>query len=443
MTARIRRRTVVVGGGMLGLGAARRLAVADEQVTVLEAAPYLGGLAAAWELDGFRWDRFYHVILGSDLAVRDLLRGLDLETSLTWRDAGSGFYARGRFHPMNGLADFLRFPLIGLVDKLRLGLTILHASRIRDPAPLDDVPLERWLRAWSGDRAFARVWQPLLRAKLGERYVDASATFIWATIARLYAARRAGLGRERFGYVAGGYGAIVARLAAQLRAAGVELRTDAAVVSVARVGDGFEVRTGTDVVRADRVLVTAPPRVALATCVDLREDERAALRGPAYLGIVCASLVLPAPLGPYYVTNLVDPLPFTGVIDMGTIVDAREFGGASLVYLPRYAAPDDPIFARDDESIRAEFCAALAGMYPGFDAREVRAFRVARVREVFALPTCGYARRAPRLRTSIPGLVVANSAQILDGTLNVDETLRLADRAVAELSSVGKDADAR
>ena len=45
---------------------------------------------------------------------------------------------------------------------------------------------------------------PLLRAKLGDAYQAASAAFIWATIQRLYAARRSGLKKEMFGYVPGG-----------------------------------------------------------------------------------------------------------------------------------------------------------------------------------------------------------------------------------------------
>ena len=52
--------------------------------------------------------------------------------------------------------------------------------------------VEEWLTAWSGRRTFERFWLPLLRAKLGESYRESSAAFIWATIQRLYAARRTG-----------------------------------------------------------------------------------------------------------------------------------------------------------------------------------------------------------------------------------------------------------
>jgi hypothetical protein len=44
-----------------------------------------------------------------------------------------------------------------------------------------------------------RIWLPLLKSKLGDNYRITSASFIWATIARMYAARRSGLKREMFG----------------------------------------------------------------------------------------------------------------------------------------------------------------------------------------------------------------------------------------------------
>ena len=70
----------VVGGGLLGLTAALRLAEAGVQVTVFEAASELGGLASAWSIptpDGpVEWDRYYHVTLASDEALRALLRDL-------------------------------------------------------------------------------------------------------------------------------------------------------------------------------------------------------------------------------------------------------------------------------------------------------------------------------------------------------------------------------
>ena len=72
----------------------------------------------------------------------------------------------------------------------------------------------------------------------------------------------------------------------------------------------------------------------------------------------------------------------------------------------------------------------LAGMYPGFDPADVLAFRVSRERYVYALPILGYSDQVPKIRTTLPGVFVVNSSQIVNGTLNVNETVRLAEGAL-------------
>ena len=46
------------------------LAQRGARVTLLEAAPQLGGLTSAWRLGDVAWDRFYHVTLLSDSYLR-------------------------------------------------------------------------------------------------------------------------------------------------------------------------------------------------------------------------------------------------------------------------------------------------------------------------------------------------------------------------------------
>ena len=202
-----------------------------------------------------------------------------------------------------------------------------------------------------------------------------------------------------------------------------------------RAGGGLEIRYQDGRRSAfDRVVLTVPAPVAGGLCPDLSADEIDRLAAVEYLGIVCASVVLRRPLTPYYITNITDAwVPFSAVIEMTALVDPRQFGGKTLVYLPKYAEPGSPIFERSDEEIRDEFIAALRRMHPDLAAEDVLAFRVSRVRHVFALPTLGYSERLPPTTTSIPGLHIVNSAHIVNGTLNVNETVRLAESALPSL----------
>jgi protoporphyrinogen oxidase len=432
-----RESVAIIGGGMLGLTLALRLAERGTRVTLYERAATFGGLADVWQIGDVTWDRHYHVTLYSDTTLRALLADLGLEDDIRWTAVGTGFYTGGTFSPMNNALDFLRFPPLGLIDKLRLGLTIFGGSRIKDPAPLEDVSVERWLTARSGRKTFEKIWRPLLLAKLGDRYRETSAAFIWAIIVRLYAARRAGLGAERFGYVAGGYARILAALEARLRSLGVRLVPSANVTRVTSGGSDTTVELATDVrEHFDRVIVTVAAPLAAAIVPALTGDERDRLTSKVYGGIVCASLLLDEPLGPYYVTNLTDEwVPFSAVIDMGNVVERSTWNGGSIVYLPKYCRPDDALFEASDAEIEATFIAALERMYPNFNRSRVRAFRISRVRHVFPIATLGYSKRLPAIATSVPGVFVLNSTHIVNGTLNVNETLGLVERGLAAMDS--------
>ena len=430
----------IIGGGFLGMTLALRLARAGREVTLFESAPALGGLAGAWTLGDVVWDRHYHVTLQSDRHLLALLAELGLTQDLEWTQTRTGFYVDGTLHSMSNVAQFIAFPPLGLADKIRLGATILRASRIREWKPLESVSAIEWLTKWSGTRCVDKLWRPLLRAKLGDDYTKASAAFIWAIIARMYAARRTGMKTERFGYVSGGYARVLARFDEVLRLAGVQVRAGTRVAAVERgtsggVGVRFNETLSTTF---DQAVVTLASPLAARLVRGLTPSESAAMTAVAYQGIVCASLLLRKPLAGYYVTNITDDwVPFTAVIEMSALVDRHYFRGNTLVYLPKYVPPNDPLFEQPDEILQSRFVRALARMYPDFESRDVLAFKVSRVRYVLPISTLRYSDRLPPMATSIPGLWTIGSAHIVNGTLNVNDTLALAESAAALLLRKG------
>ncbi len=426
----------IVGGGVLGMTLALRLQEQGCQTTVIEAAPEIGGLVGSHSIGGYTWDRYYHVILQSDRHLRALLAELGLAESLRWGTTRTGFYVDGRLHSLSTSLDFITFPVLSLIDKVRLAGTILYASRLRDWRALERVPVADWLRRLSGKRTFERIWLPLLQSKLGDNYRITSASFIWATIARMYAARRSGLKREMFGYVDGGYARILARFGTELESRGVRLWCGRPALRVSETGEGAQVElSGGETVEFDYVVMTVScPRIQ-SLCPQLSAAERDRLGRVVYQGIVCASLLLRRPLAGYYITNLTEPgLPFTAVIEMTALVDPARFDGHTLVYLPRYLAQDDTFWSVPIDEVRERFLAGLEGMYPQFRRTDVVEFQVSKVRDMLALTTLDYSERArPETFTSLAHVFIANSAQIANGTLNVNETVALADEAAALL----------
>lgn len=426
----------VVGGGILGMTLAHRLRQSGYDVTLLEASKNVGGLTSAWKLDDITWDKFYHVTLLSDTNLRELLKELELEKEINWVGTKTGFYTDGKLYSMSNSIEFLLFPPINFLDKIRLGTTIYFASKIRNWKKLEKIYVEDWLRKWSGNRNFNKIWLPLLKAKLGDNYKGTSAAFIWATIQRMYSARKEGLKKEMFGYVPGGYSRTLNRFYETLVNEGINIKTDCSVKKVYKSNDEVTIEFENDNIESfDKVVLTMPSQIAEKICPDLTESEREKLRNVKYLGVVCASLVLRKPLDKYYVTNITDSFaPFTGVIEMSALVDKKkEFKGKNLVYLPKYVTPNDPIFVKTDKEIKDEFINALLKMYTHIKKDDILYSGIARAKYVFALSTINYSENLPPVSTSIPGVYILNSAHIVNGTLNVNETLGLVKKKYPEL----------
>lgn len=426
----------IVGGGIMGMTLAHRLAKQGHEVTVFEAAPELGGLVSPWKMNDVEWDKFYHVILLSDFGTRDILKEIGLEERTHWVETKTGFYMNGKLYSMSDTIEFLKFPALNLIDKFRLGLTILVASRIKDWKKLENIPVTDWLKKWSGNNTYNKIWLPLLRAKLGESYQRTSAVFIWATIQRLYGARKSGLKKEMFGFVDGGYKTVVNAFKDKLVAEGVIIKTGYTANEVKTNANNKPsvsfVNNPTE--EFDEVIVTLPSGISARLCKGLTETEVQRLNNIEYLGVMCVAVLLDRPISEFYITNITDTwVPFTGVIEMSALVDKKFLGGNSLVYLPKYIGSNDPMFNQSDEEIKEYFISNFKKMYPDLADGNIKFAGVARAKHVITVLTKGYSDNLPGVKTSIPGVSIVNTSYIQDGTLNVNETIRVADTKLQEI----------
>ena len=111
----------VIGGGVLGLSIAQGLVRRGHEITVIEAAPELGGLAAAWRIGDVTWDRHNHVILLTDRRTRAMLASIGLERELRWVQTNTVYYNRySILRSVYHSVEFLRRPGLVPIDKARL-----------------------------------------------------------------------------------------------------------------------------------------------------------------------------------------------------------------------------------------------------------------------------------------------------------------------------------
>jgi protoporphyrinogen oxidase len=401
-------RVAVVGGGIAGLTAAHFLARAGARVTLYEASDQLGGLGTFFAWRDVSLERFYHCMLPSDRHLLAVLRDLGLEELTYWKETGFGFMRSGRLYGLNTPAELLRFDVLPMGDRLRVGLTGLWGS-LRSPNGLDDVTCEEWLTKLSGRRAFESFWKPMLQAKFGDRYHEVPALWFWTRFNR-----EKGGSKERKGYIRGGYRRIVDSLVSSLEQRGCIVRASSPV-QVLDLDDKGRPLVGVQGEPAetfDRAVLTSPlyflrRMVAggkLAPIVE-RADP-----GIDMQGVVNAVLMLRCKLSRFYWVAAIDAgIPFQGIVESTNLLDTQDTGGVHLVYLLNYLHRSEPEYSRDDADVLREYLAGLHKLFPHLRDDDVVGRYVFRTPFVEPLYTTGYARRKPP-HALLPGRVYLSTS---------------------------------
>ncbi len=405
---------VVIGAGFTGLAAAYQLASMGVGVTVLEADAEVGGLAGCFEVNGERLEKFYHHWFLSDSHIMQLVEELGCEDNIICRPTRTGMYLANNFFNLSTPLDLLRFKPLKYIDRIRLAALVLRARAVVDWEQLESLTAEQWLSQLGGSTVYKVVWEPLLRGKFGSHVSDISAVWFWNKL-KLRGRSRDRRGHEILAYYRGGFAALARRIAAEITAKGGQIRTGAAAGAL--LVDGNRVtglKTGNEVIEADAVIATpALPIIADLLRPHVLQDYVDRLCKIQYLANLCVVLELDRSLSKTYWLNVNDPgFPFVGVIEHTNFELAETYGGRHIVYLSKYLAESDPLYAISDAQVLEYSLPHLQRMFPDFARSWILASHVWRAR--FAQPVVlrGYRNMIPPAQTPIDGFYIATMAQI-------------------------------
>ena len=72
-------------------------------------------------------------------------------------------------------------------------------------------------------------------------------------------------------------------------------------------------------------------------------------------------------------------------------------------------------------------------MYPWLTDDNIKFVGVARAKHVITVATLGYSGALQEVKTSMPNVYIINTSHIKDGTLNVNETVKVAETKLEEI----------
>jgi protoporphyrinogen oxidase len=371
----------VVGGGIAGLAAAHRLQQQGHDVQVFEASDDLGGLAATYETNGDRIEKFYHHLSKSEETIVELAEELGLGDRLDWRYGSDAYYVDGVVHPMNKPWEILAYPHLSLYDKFRLGMLVLDIDvrggwpsfdtyeRLED---FEDVSVEEFILDHTSRGCFENFFRPLLRAKFGDRWEDVSAAWLLGRIK--FRGERDILKGEVLGYFDGGFGVL---LDALVESVGRENITTGARVTDLGITDGAVESLTVD--RDGRAVTRDVDAAVVATMPNVLE----ALTGYAcdidFQGTVCSVISMEESLTETYWLNIAEDVPFGALIEHTNFVPPERYGGEHLLYAVSYIqSPEEELWQLDDEGVEEAWLSGIESLFPDFGRGRVNWVETAR-----------------------------------------------------------------
>lgn len=408
------KKVIIIGGGYTGLAAAYDLQKAGNKVTIFEASNEIGGLAGHFEPQpGVKLEKFYHHWFTSDTAIIDFIKEIGLGSKLKYMSSQTGlFYANSIFR-LSKPADLLKFKPLSLLSRIKTGLMVLSARRVKDWHKLESISAEEWIIKHAGKEAYDVIWGPLLRGKFGDELQNVSAVWIWNKF-KLRGASRNKKGDETLVYYEGGFGGATGDIQNKLREIGVDIRLGHKVDHIISEYSKFlgVVSKGMQT-QADVCLATLPLPEFLKIAPLLPNEYRDPAAKIRFLGNVCLILRLKKSLSSTYWLNVADPdFPYVGIIEHTNFDKIENYKGEHIAYLSKYLPVKDPLYKMSDEEVFKTSLPHIKKMFPDFSDDWVIGYHVWRANYSQPIVTKHYSELIPKRKTPIENLWLSTMAQI-------------------------------
>ncbi|NTU73001.1 FAD-dependent oxidoreductase [Candidatus Roizmanbacteria bacterium] len=404
----------ILGGGFTALSAAYYLQQKGHSVIILEKDKMLGGLSSGFIAPSWKWslERTYHHIFESDNAIRQLAEEVGFNGVFFRSPQTASFYKTAlkkdnyRIIPVDTPQDFLRFPLLGIIDRLRAAI-VLAILKFGPLLPVYEAnPAAELVSTFMGKKAWNILFQELFRKKFGKYAGKIVGSFMWARI------------RSRtkiLGYVEGGFQAFIDHLEYYLTAHGVEILKEREVDRIEEGRNTIKLRvkrgeSAATIIQADKVISTLPTPVFLTLTNNLFPSVyRKQLESLRYLFAVNLIIESDQPLleKTYWLSICVPEMPLMVIVQHTNFVGKEFYGNKHIIYVGNYVDAGDPLLRINSEQMAKKYMSYLRKINPQFELSNSRLFLF---KAPFAQPVFDqeFVKNRPSFITPNPNIFIAN-----------------------------------
>ena len=393
-------RIAIVGGGFTGLAAAYRLTREGHEVSLFEKSLELGGLATSFHVPTWKWrlEKYYHHWFTNDDSALNLAKEIGHDV-LTLKPSTDVYYD-GQSAPFDSALSILRFPHFSLLDKVKVGATVVYLKLLSDYSQLEGTLALPWIRLYMGERATKIIWEPLFHGKFGEYKDKITLTWFWARIKKR---------TPRLAYPRGGFGAFTQTLVERITENGGGILTGVSVKQIRSTKTGISVKTDSGKqLKFDRVLVTAPSFVLPKLLPQLPKSYVNKLLSIEHLFAQVLILRLKKRFlhRTYWLNVTEEDSPLLAIVEHTNLVSPTHYGGEHVVYIGNYLPAGHPYLMMSARELLKVFHPQLAKINPNYRKNLIKA-------ELFSVPSAQpivgleYAKKIPPMK-ALPNVYVAN-----------------------------------
>ncbi len=345
-------RIAILGGGITGLTAAYYLAKKNHQVMVFEKEKILGGLASGFKQSSWNWhlERTYHHLFASDSDILNFAKEIGFNKIFFRSPETASLFDNETILPLDTPLDFLKFPYLNIVDKLRAGIIIVFLKLSPFLSVYEQLTSKEFLKKTMGKKVWYILWQQLFREKYGDYAEIILASFIWARIKKR---------TKNLGYIKGGFQTFINYLEKQLKGLKVKILKNTSVEEIKKQKDKFVLTYMKRPSRIgkpdfDLVISTLPTPVLIKLTTNVfSKNYLSQLLKIKYLHALTLILETDKPIfDKTYWLNISTPkIPIMGIVQHTNFIDKKHYGNKYIAYLGWYVKLEDRRWRMGDREL--------------------------------------------------------------------------------------------